>query len=256
MNLIILTIILGFIGSFISGLVGIGGAIIMIPLLRFLPPAIGLEELSMQTIAGITIVQVMVATGTAALVHKSNNSVKKDLVIWLGVSIVIGSFLGGLGSKYVPEATLEFIFAVLALIAAVMMFVPQKETTIDQEFSFNKILGIISSFFVGIFSGLVGAGGSFLLVPIMLYILKIPLRTTIGSSLGIVFLSSISGFVSKTISGQIVWVLALAIILGAIPGANFGSKVSKYVSNFYIKLLLALLISASAIKMWIDILII
>jgi len=75
MNLVILTIILGFIGSFIAGLAGIGGAIIMVPLLHFLPPALGLEKLSMQIIAGVTIVQVMVATGIAVLVHKSNNFV-------------------------------------------------------------------------------------------------------------------------------------------------------------------------------------
>lgn len=63
-----------------------------------------------------------------------------------------------------------------------------------------------------------------------------------------------SGFVSKVLSGQIVWELALAIISGAIPGANLGGRMSKYVPAYYIKLLLALLISGSAIKMWISIL--
>lgn len=254
MNLIILTIILGFVGSFIAGLAGIGGAIIMVPLLYFLPPALGLEKLSMQIIAGVTIVQVMVATGIAVLVHKSNNFVKRDLVIWMGTSIIIGSFLGGLGSKFVSEDILELIFAVLALIAFIMMFVPQKDTVKNQEFNYNRNLALISSFSVGILSGLVGAGGAFLLVPIMIYVLKIPLRITIGSSLGIVFFSAISGFISKVVSGQIVWGLALAITLGAIPGANLGGRMSKHVPAYYIKLFLALLISGSAIKMWINIL--
>jgi hypothetical protein len=246
---------LGFIGAFIAGMVGIGGAIIMVPLLYFIPSRLGAEQLSMQTVAGITIVQVLVATGTAALVHKSNNFIDKKLVLWMGTSIIISSLVGGLGSKYIPEASLQLIFAILALIASIMMFIPKKEISISGELKFNRLLAVISTAVVGLLSGLIGAGGAFLLVPIMLYVLKIPLRITVGSSLAIVFFSAVSGFIGKALSGQIVWELALAIILGAIPGAGLGSKISKLVPVKAIKFLLALLISGSALKMWFNILV-
>jgi len=254
MNTMIIVILLGFIGAFIAGLAGIGGAIIMVPLLYFVPPLFGIEQLSMQVVAGITIVQVLVATGTAAWVHKSNNFYNKQLVIWMGTSIIISSFLGGLGSKYISEESMQLIFAVLALIASVMMFIPKKEKNLTGDLEFNKALAVVSAGSVGILSGLIGAGGAFILVPIMLYILKIPLRITIGSSLAIVFFSAISGFIGKAYSGQIVWYLALVITLGAIPGARLGGKISSLVPVKAIRLLLAVLISGSALKMWINIL--
>ena len=254
MNIFLIVAILGFVGAFIAGMAGIGGAIIMIPLLYFVPPLLGVEQLSMQTIAAITIVQVCVATGSAVLVHKSNNFVNSQLVIWMGTSIIIGSFIGGFGSKYVPEEFLSVIFATLALIASVMMFIPKKNTSESEELIFNKPLAAASAGIVGALAGLVGAGGAFMLVPIMLYILRIPLRITVGSSLGIVFFSAASGFIGKVLSGQMIWSLALAITLGAFPGARLGGKLSKFIPEKTLKIILAVLICGSAIKMWVDIL--
>ncbi|KJS87178.1 MAG: hypothetical protein JM58_05070 [Peptococcaceae bacterium BICA1-8] len=254
MNIFIIVMALGFIGAFIAGMAGIGGAIIMIPLLYFIPQLLGVEQLSMQTIAAVTIVQVFVATGSAVLIHKSNNFVNNQLVLWMGTSIIIGSFIGGFGSKYVPEEFLSIIFATLALIASVMMFIPKKNTQESGELIFNKPLAAASAAIVGALAGLVGAGGAFMLVPIMLYILRIPLRITVGSSLGIIFFSAASGFIGKILSGQMIWSLALAITIGAFPGARLGGKLSKFIPEKTLKIILAVLICGSAIKMWIDIL--
>lgn len=255
-NTLILIVILGFIGAFIAGLVGLGGGIIMLPLLYFVPPLVTGVDLSMKVVAGITVTQVLVATGTAFLVHRSNNFINYNLVKWMGSSIVVGSFLGGMASEYVDEKLLQIIFASLALISAIMMFVPKKDIDIDsdlEKIEFNKILAAIYAFVVGVLAGLIGAGGSFILIPIMLYILKIPLRITIGSSLGIVFFSALASFLGKVITGQIVWEYALIIILGAVPGARVGGILSKKVSNKVLKILLAILITASAVKMWLNI---
>ncbi|MBZ4654079.1 MAG: hypothetical protein JG781_1418 [Peptococcaceae bacterium] len=251
-NLVLVVSMLGMAGAFIAGLAGIGGAVIMIPLLYYVPPILGLEKLSLQAVAGVTIVQVLVAAGTAAWVHKSHNLFNRSLVVWMGTSIAIGSFAGGLGAKYVSEEVLQFVFAALALLAAVVMFIPRKEASENQEVMINRPLSVTCAAIIGVLSGLIGAGGAFLLVPIMLYLLKIPLRITIGSSLGIVFFSALSGFIGKALTGQIPWDLAFAIIIGALPGAYLGGKVSKIVPVKILKVLLALLISTSAVKMWLN----
>ncbi|MFZ5945883.1 MAG: sulfite exporter TauE/SafE family protein [Bacillota bacterium] len=254
-NIVLVVIVLGFLGAFIAGMAGIGGAIIMVPLLYFVPPILGFEQLSMQTVAGMTIVQVLIATGTAALVHRANNYINKELVKWMGTTIIIASFIGGLISKSVTESVMQQIFAVLALIAAIMMFIPKKEKNENIEVNFNKGLAVFFTFIVGLLAGIIGAGGAFLLVPIMLYILNIPLRITVGSSLAIVFFSSLAGFLGKVYTDQIVWNLAIAIVIGAIPGAYFGGKVSKHIPAKLLKVILAFLISGTALKMWISILI-
>lgn len=254
MELFITILLIGLVGAFVSGMVGIGGAIIIVPMLYFIPSLLGLPGLTMQEAAAISIVQVVVATGTSALVHRSNQNMNSQLVLWMGSSIIVASFIGGMGSKYVNEATLQVIFATLAVIAAIMMFIPKKEISPHGDIVFNKALAVICASVVGVLAGLIGAGGSFLLVPIMLYVLKIPLRITIGSSLGIVFFSAIAGFTGKLLTGQIMWFLSLAIIIGAVPGARIGSKLSNKVPEKTLKLLLAILITASAIKMWMNIL--
>lgn len=72
-----------------------------------------------------------------------------------------------------------------------------------QDITFNKTLAILLAVVVGIGSGIVGAGGGFLLVPIMLVVLGIPTRMTIATSLAITFISSIGGMVGKLMTGQV-----------------------------------------------------
>lgn len=94
----------------------------------------------------------------------------------MGSSILIGSFIGAFASNLLQESAVNVVYAVLATIAAIMMFLPKKQLPDQpaQEITFHKGLAVSLSFVVGIASGIVGAAGSFLLVPIMLTLLKLP----------------------------------------------------------------------------------
>ena len=123
----------------------------------------------------------------------------------MGISILIGSLIGGLGSTNISENGINIVYGILALLAAIMMIVPKKridDIPLDQV-KFNKWLAAILSFVVGIGAGIVGAGGAFLLVPIMLVVLKIPTRMTIASSLAITLISSIGSIAGKVSTGQV-----------------------------------------------------
>ena len=102
----------------------------------------------------------------------------------MGISVLIGSVVGSFGSQSMSENGVNIVYGVLALIAAVMMFIPKKgidDIPLDQV-TFNKWLAAILALIVGLGAGIVGAGGGFLLVPIMLIVLRIPTRVTIASS--------------------------------------------------------------------------
>lgn len=241
--------LVGLTGGFISGLAGIGGAIIMIPMLLYVPPLFGLENLGIQSISGITMFQVLVASGVGMLGHRKSNHVHPSLLKTMGSAIVAGSLIGALSSKYVGTNFLEGVFAVLALAAAVLMFLPRKESS-SQEVEFNKPLAAAIAFVTGILAGLVGAGGAFILIPLMLYVLKIPLRVTVGTSLAIVFFSSLAGVIGKLGVGQVPVVITLAVVLGVTPGARLGSIISKRVPVRALHYLLAGLIGLSALKIW------
>ena len=98
--------------------------------------------------------------------YRKDGYLNKKLIGYMGVSILIGSFIGGFGSKLMSEGGINVIYGILAIIAAVMMFIPKKgldDIPLDQV-KFNKWLAAVLALIVGVGSGIVGAAGAFLLV--------------------------------------------------------------------------------------------
>lgn len=252
---IITIFLIGFIGSYISGMLGIGGSIIKYPMLLYIPPLFGLVAFSAHEVSGISAVQVFFATIGGVWAYRKGGYLNKQLIGYMGVSILIGSFIGGFGSRSMPEDGINLVYGVLALIAAVMMFIPKKgldDIPLDQV-KFNKWIAAILALIVGIGSGIVGAAGAFLLVPIMLVVLKIPTRMTIASSLAITFISSIGATVGKVTTGQVDYFPALIMIIASIIASPLGAMTGKKMNTKVLQVILALMIAATAIKIWIDI---
>jgi uncharacterized membrane protein YfcA len=253
MTIYILIGSLALVTGFLSGLLGIGGGIVLAPLLLFVPPLFGMEPLPMRTVAGLTIVQSLLACISGALAHHRFHFVSSRLSLPMGGVIIIAALCGGAGAKFVANEILMFIFAGLALVASVMMMLPEADEDENPDLkllSFSRSRAIIAAGSVGILGGLVGQGGSFILVPLMIYFVGIPTRIAIGSNLVIVLLSSAAGFIGKALTGQIEWLLAVPIVLTVIPAARLGSYVSHRTPVFVLKRILALLIAAAAGKMW------
>ncbi len=248
---------LGFVGSFLSGLLGIGGAIIKFPMLLYIPPLFGLTAFTAHEVSGISAIEVFFASLAGVLAYRKGGYLNKELILYMGSAVLIGSFIGSFGSNLLTENVINIVYGVLALIAAVMMFVPRKniDENVHQPIQFNRIVASILALVVGIGSGIVGAAGGFLLVPIMLTILKIPTRITIATSLAIAFISSIGSSVGKILTGQIEYGPAFIMIVASLIAAPLGAKVGKKLNTKMLQMLLALMIAGTAIKIWIDILV-
>ncbi|MEK4080652.1 sulfite exporter TauE/SafE family protein [Solibacillus sp. FSL K6-1781] len=245
---------LGFIGSFLSGMLGVGGSIIKYPLLLYIPPMFGLVAFTAHEVSGISAVQVLFASLAGVWAYRKSGLLNRELIIYMGVAILIGSFIGSYGSGFLSEDAVNIVYGLLAAIAAVMMFIPKKTVENTTEITFNKVLASSLALIVGIGSGIVGAAGGFLLVPIMLTVLKIPTRITIATSLAITFISSIGGSVGKVMTGQVDYWPAFIMIIASIIAAPLGAKVGQKMNVKMLQWLLAIMIGATAIKIWIDIL--
>jgi uncharacterized membrane protein YfcA len=253
---IITIFLIGFIGSYVSGMLGIGGSIIKYPMLLYIPPLFGIAAFSAHEVAGISAVQVFFATIGGVWVYRKGGYLNKSLIIYMGTSILIGSFIGGFGSKLMSENGINFTYGILAATAAIMMFIPKKgidDIPLDQV-KFNKWLAAILSLIVGVGAGIVGAAGAFLLVPIMLVVLKIPTRMTIASSLAITFISSIGATVGKITTGQVDYYPAAIMVVASLIASPLGAMAGKKINTKILQIILAILISATAIKIWLDIL--
>ena len=246
--------LLGLTGGFFSGLLGIGGGIIMVPLLLYIPSLFGLAAISMKTAAGITMVQSLAGSFSSLLVHRKNKFVNLSLVICMGTASVIGSLLGSVFSKCLESETMLGIFAGTALMATVIMLLPRKpeDCEISEEITFNKYLAFFVAFVVGLLGGIVGQGGAFILIPLMLYVMKIPTRIALGSSAGIAFLSALAGFIGKYSTGQIPIIMALVLVAGSVLGAQLGGHVSKNLKTSGLKIILNVVIAGTALRIWFE----
>jgi uncharacterized protein len=253
---IIVIFLIGFIGSFVSGMVGIGGSIIKYPMLLYLPPLFGLAAFSAHEVSGISAVQVFFATIGGVWAYRKGGYLNKTLIIYMGGSILVGSFVGSFGSRVMTEATINLVYGVLALLAALLMFLPKKgkdDIPLDQV-TFNKWLAAVLALIVGVGAGIVGAAGAFLLVPIMLVVLKIPTRMTIASSLAITFISSIGATVGKLTTGQVEMFPAFIMVIASLLASPLGAKAGQKMNTKILQWILALLILGTSIKIWSDIL--
>ncbi|MFF2289971.1 sulfite exporter TauE/SafE family protein [Peribacillus butanolivorans] len=253
---IITIFLIGFIGSYISGMLGIGGSIIKYPMLLYIPPLFGLAAFSAHEVSGISAVQVLFASIGGVWAYRKGGYLNKTLIMYMGVSVLIGSVIGSFGSQSMSEDGINIVYGLLALIAAVMMFIPKKgidDVSLDQV-TFNKWLAAILALIVGLGSGIVGAAGGFLLVPIMLVVLKIPTRVTIASSLAITFISSIGATVGKISTGQVDFYPALIMVIASLIASPLGAMAGKKMNTKILQVILALLILATAVKIWMGIL--
>lgn len=245
------------IAGFGAGFIGLGGGILLFPLLLYLPPFLGLEALDAKTVAALVISQVFFAGVIGGAAHWRKGRVHKKLTLLGAVSSAIGAFIGGVGSKWVSEWFLLLLFGIVVLIAGAVMFLPgpsaQREETAADQIRIPSISLCVLSFFVGVVVGLLGAG-NFLFVPLLIYVLKIPTRITIGSSLAIHVLNGFAGFTGKLITGQVPFLMTLAIIIGASVGAIAGEKSHSRVSPKALRYVYAGVIAVVALRIWVTLL--
>lgn len=255
-SFIVVIFLIGFIGSFISGMIGIGGSIIKYPMLLYIPAYFGLMTFTAHEVAGISAIQVFFATLAGVFAYKNSGYLHKKLILYMGSGILLGSLLGGYGSKFLTELQINIIYAILATVAVAMMFMPKKEVPFvrGSTLKFNGPLAATLAFITGTAAGIVGAAGAFILVPIMLVILKIPTRITIATSLAITFISSIGATFGKIITGQILYGPALIMIIASLIAAPLGAKIGQKTNTKILKWMLAILILATATKIWLEIL--
>jgi uncharacterized membrane protein YfcA len=244
---------LGLGGGFLSGLLGLGGAIFMIPLLLYVPPLLGVGQFDMKQVAAISMVQVLAASLSGVLVHSKHRCVSRSLLVTMGACNAIGNLAGSLWSQHTRSSFLLAVFATLAVIAAVVMFVPRREQGADvapEALEYNRPAAVGVSLAVGTFGGMVGAPGAFVYIPVMIYLLGIPTRIVIGTTLGIVFLGAIAGTIGKMATGQILWPAAFALVAGTVPGARLGGNLSRKVDTRHLRWVIAGIIAITGLKMW------
>lgn len=244
--------LLGLVGGLLSGLVGIGGGIILFPLILYLPPALGLAALSVKTAAAITSVQSLFGALSGAFAHHRHRQVDWPLVRDFGGAMAITSLIASILSRDVSEHFIVVLFALLAVTAAILMLIPRPEVAPSEaspNFSYARPRAWFLGALIGIGAGLIGQGGGFLFVPVLMAFLAVPLRLAIGSALAVGVASSAAVVLGRMSTAQIPWLYTLITVCGGLIGAQIGSELSQRLPRAVLRKILAAAILLTAIKM-------
>lgn len=252
---------IGIVAGFASGLLGVGGGFLMVPLQYFLLTSSGVDpDLAMMVSLGTSLAIIIPTASSGAYEHQKKN---RDIVrpgMLLGVFGIFGSFCGGLLANVVPSDILRFIFGILLFIVAVDMLVGFKREGNGARVPFTKFTAMALGISIGLISGLLGVGGGVFAVPLLSILFGFTLREAIGTSSIFIAITAIGGVISYIISGYgvnpmpyslgyVSLVNWFAILVFSVPMARIGAKSAYKLPEKRLKHVFAIILFYMGIKM-------
>lgn len=230
----------------VLGMIGAGGSILTVPILVYL---MGVNPV-LATVYSLFIVGTTTLIGSLSFIKKGLVDIKASLAF--AIPSLISIFIT---RKFILPALPDIIidsgdiviskdifvlmlFAVIMLFSSVSMIFSNVKEKEDGKSMTGKetILMIIYGTAVGLITGMVGAGGGFLIVPALVFIAKMSVKSAIGTSLLIIAANSLSGFIGDLTGDYIIdWKLLLIFLGFAIAGILTGSRLTKFVSGDSLK---------------------
>lgn len=215
------------VASFLSGLLGIGGGIVLVPILLYAPPLVGAVALPVKIITGLTIVQALSGSLFGLVRHRGYGNVSARALRVMGPAIAGSSLAGALVSGGTPDRWLLLVFAALAALAAVVLLLPRESQSVPlSELQVNVPLGLGIALVLGFFGGLVGIAAVALIVAALIHLIRLPVRVAIGTSLGLGVFSTLAAFLGKLATAQIEGPLGAVVFAAALAAAPAGAAVS------------------------------
>lgn len=220
-DMIVLTIGLAVFVGVALGLLGGGGSILTVPLLAYVA---GMD--AKQAIATSLLV-VGVTSAIGAISHARAGRVQWRTGLIFGAAGMAGAYGGGLLSRFIPGSVLLIGFAVMMIATAIAMLRGRKNIEVTGEAHRMPVPKIVAEgLAVGLVTGLVGAGGGFLVVPALALLGGLPMPVAVGTSLIVIAMKSFAGLGGYLSSVQIDWAVAGAVTAAAVVGALLGARLT------------------------------
>ncbi|MDA0176351.1 MULTISPECIES: sulfite exporter TauE/SafE family protein [Mesoflavibacter] len=237
---------LGYIGALfiglILGLIGGGGSILTVPILVYL---IGINPVTATAYS-------LFVVGTSAFVGTLKNIQKKLVDFKIATVFVIPAFVAVyLTRKYlIPAIPNQFyklnsiiitkdiaimmLFAILMLMASLAM-IKTKTGVVKSKQQINYIVFFFQAAFIGVLTGLVGAGGGFLIIPTLMFFARISIKKAVATSLLIIAINSLIGFIGDVQNIAVDWIFLLTFTIISVIGIFIGIYLSKFINNRLLK---------------------
>jgi uncharacterized membrane protein YfcA len=222
-----------------SGAFGIGGALLSTPGIRWTlhaPPLIAV---------GTTLPVIIPTALTGAWTYWREGLVDRRFALVAASSGGVFAILGALATTVIPGEALLITTAIVIFALAIRMLPSPsqvKPPRITPSVPVFLVVGAIS----GLFAGLLGVGGGVILVPILTVVLRVPVKTALGTSLAVVAAQAVPGTIVHALLGHIDWRIAAGLMIGVIPGARVGSRWALAAADKRLRIMVGLAMAALA----------
>jgi uncharacterized membrane protein YfcA len=251
----------GALVGFASGLLGVGGGFIMVPIQFFLLTSLGVDPTTAIRVAFGTSLAVILPTAiSGAIGHARRGVVLFGPMILMGISGLVAALLGGTVAANTPGIYLKIIFGILVLISSIWMLIA-KYPEISGEPKKGFLNYIIIGFITGLLSGLLGVGGGVVLVPILVILMGFSMIRAVGTSTAVIIFTSLGGIIAYMSNGfnvtglppfsigyiNLIQLVVLALI--SVPMAQIGVKASHKLPEKQLRYIFIIVMFYIALKM-------
>ncbi|TSA26249.1 sulfite exporter TauE/SafE family protein [bacterium] len=231
-TLITIYFIIGIFAGFMSGMFGIGGGTVRIPLLN-------LAGLPLLSAFGINFFVIPFSSLVGAISQRKN--IAKEIVIYAIVGGVLGEIIGAISVGFIPTLILAIIFVILCFIVAFGIHLSKIVPKLAQKVKLTKRNIFGSSFFVSFITGLRGGSGG-QIFPALFKSFGLDTHQAIATSLTVSIFTAFGAIPIYWHRGNIVWIPALFVLKGSMIGARIGSKISLKTKPLWLEIGLTMLI--------------
>lgn len=238
----VLAAVLSLAMGVLVGLLGGGGSILTVPLLVYV---VGVDE---KAAIATSLLVVGVTSACAAVGHGLAGRVRLRTALRFGACSMAGAFLGGQLARFFSGPVLLALFGALMLATAVVLWSGRSEPRVSTSARVPFRLPL-QGLAVGAVTGLVGAGGGFLVVPALVLLVGLPMREAVGTSLVVIAMNAAAGFLGHAGHVDVDATLALVVGTAAVLGSLGGAALSARVSQSALRRAFAVLVFAMAVFM-------
>ena len=239
-------VLLGFAGGILGSMIGLGGGIIVVPVLTFL-------GFSPTAAASNSLFAALSNAVASTISYSKQKRIEYSLGLKLGLLSVPGTILGAIISSDVAPDIFKVLFGLVLVASAVYIFLRRnlesRQKTISKQM---MVFAIGASFFAGIISSFFGIGGGIVFVPLMVAGMGMAMKRAAPTSQLILLFASLSGVITHSLLGHPDFTQAGLLAIGSFIGGLVGARLSIEIKERYLQILVSVVILIAAGKLFYD----
>ncbi|MBM3895917.1 MAG: sulfite exporter TauE/SafE family protein [Thaumarchaeota archaeon] len=237
---------LGFAAGVLGSILGLGGGIIVVPVLTFFGYS--------PTLAASTSLFAAFSNAVASTIsYTRQKRIQFSIGLKLGLLSIPGTILGAYISSEITPSLFKILFGLVLIVSAIYIFINRKiESKQHNQSKQVMLFAVGASFFAGIISSLFGIGGGIVFVPLMVIVMGLSMKEAAPTSQFILLFASAAGLAAHSALGHPDFIQALLLAAGAFAGGFVGARLSVDIKEKRLKILVSIVMVAASIKLFID----